>query len=113
MVRDARRAGALGLALLQLVAFAVLPTADALLDVEQVTMPLHVESDGSTQCAPPHDHLFCQAVRSLASATTTTVVAGAEAEAVSTFRLHPQSAGEVAAKRFLTRSVGSRAPPPA
>jgi hypothetical protein len=108
---DTHGLGALALAVLQLIAFAALPTADALLDIEEFELPLHVESEGSLACAPPHDHLFCQAVRSLAAGGTTPVIGGAEPPPAPILGLEAQSTGDVAARRILTRSIGSRAPP--
>jgi len=110
-MRGARRSGAVVLALVQLVAFGVLPAADALLDIEQMGLPVHIESEGSKECAPPHDHVFCQVVRSLAAATEAPAVAGAIDLATPVFRLHAPPASDLTTRRFLTRSVGSRAPP--
>lgn len=109
--RDARGAGALVLALVQLVALGVLPAADAVLDIEQMELPLHIESEGSKECAPPHDHVFCQVVRSLAAAAEAPAVSGAIGIAAPVFRLHEPPASDLTIRRFLTRSVGSRAPP--
>ena len=110
--RDARRVGALSMALLQLASFAALPTADAILDAPQLGLPLHVESEGNPECAPHHDHLFCQAVRSLSAAATTAQIAAVEGSAPPIRRLEAQTVGvATAARRLLTRSVGSRAPP--
>lgn len=67
--RLARRLGALVLALVQLTGAVVLPAADGRLDVEQLGTPVHVESEGRDDCAPHHDHAFCQVVRSTALAT--------------------------------------------
>jgi hypothetical protein len=59
---------------LQLVAGAVLPSADALLEAERVGLPTHVESPHNEDCPAAHDHLFCQVVRSLASASASPAV---------------------------------------
>lgn len=109
-LRDARRAGALGMTLLQLASFTALPTADAVLDGAQLDLPLHVESEGNPDCAV-HDHLFCQAVRSLSSATRTSPIGGVPATAA-ILRLGGQDADvDTAARRLLSGSVGPRAPP--
>lgn len=107
----ASRAGALALALLQLTAFTILPAVDALLDAEPIERPAHVESERSAACAPAHDHSFCQAVRSLTAAGRTPAIGEAERVPASVVSLRPRSAGEAAPRRFLTRSIGSRAPP--
>jgi hypothetical protein len=110
-LRDARRVGAAFMAALQLVSFAALPAADALLDASQLDLPLHVESEGNPECAAHHDHLFCQAVRSLSSSTTTAEIGGVEGSSP-VLRLAAQWVGaDTAARRLLTRSVGPRAPP--
>lgn len=56
--------------LLQLVAAAALPSADAVLEAERVGTPLHIESPHNEDCPTSHDHLFCQVVRSLVAAST-------------------------------------------
>ncbi|HUP52073.1 MAG TPA: hypothetical protein VM198_06320 [Longimicrobiales bacterium] len=110
-LRDARRVGALRMTLLQLVAFAALPTADAVLDGAQLDLPLHVESEGNPDCSVHHDHLFCQAVRSLSSATRTTEIGGIAGSAA-IVQLEGQAADvDTAARRLLSGSVGPRAPP--
>lgn len=99
------------MALLQLVAFSALPTADAVLDASQLGLPLHVESESSAECAPHHDHLFCQVVRSLTSVDTRAAITAGES-AAPVVRLGGRTSGtEIAPRRFLTRSVGPRAPP--
>lgn len=110
-LRNARRTGALSMALLQLVAFSALPTADAVLDGSQLGLPLHVESEGSPECAPHHDHLFCQVVRSLTSVDTTAEIDQAESVAPIVGLEGQTSGAETISRRFLTRSVGPRAPP--
>ena len=67
-LRLTRRLGVLVLAVLQLVGATVLPGVDGKLDVELYGTPVHVESEGSHDCMPHHDHLFCQVVRSTAMA---------------------------------------------
>lgn len=67
-LRLTRRLGALVLVVLQMVGATVLPAADGQLDVEGYLTPAHVESGGSDDCAPHHDHVFCQVVRSTALA---------------------------------------------
>ena len=111
-LRNIRRGGGLCLALLQLVAFSALPTADAVLDASQLGLPLHVESEGVPECASHHDHLFCQVVRSLSSATGTVEVGGLADAPPPIRRLEAQtSGGDLLARRLLTRSIGPRAPP--
>ena len=46
---------------------AALAPADALLDIDQFGLPVHVESPATTECLVHHGHLFCQIVRSLAA----------------------------------------------
>jgi len=111
-LRNARRAGALSMALLQLVAFSALPTADAVLDASQLGLPLHVESEGNPECAPHHDHLFCQVVRSMSSATRPAEIGSVADSPPAILRLKAQtSAADLDTRRLLTRSIGPRAPP--
>ena len=67
-LRLTRRLGVLVLAMLHMVGATVLPAADGRLDVEAYATPTHVESEGRDDCAPHHDHVFCQAVGSIALA---------------------------------------------
>ena len=67
-LRLTRRLGVLVLAMLHMVGATVLPAADGSLDVEGYTTPTHIESEGRDDCAPHHDHVFCQAVGSTALA---------------------------------------------
>lgn len=60
------RTAVLLLAALQLGVSGVLPVADAWLDAEPSSAPMHVESLDNEGCDAHHDHLFCQVVRSLA-----------------------------------------------
>ncbi len=73
--RGVRGAVALGMVSLQLVAGAALPSADALLEAERIGLPTHVESPHTEDCPAAHDHLFCQVVRSLGSASASRRVA--------------------------------------
>ena len=67
-LRLTRRLGVLFLAMLHMVDATVLPAADGRLVVEGYTTPTHIESEGRDDCAPHHDHVFCQAVGSTALA---------------------------------------------
>lgn len=64
--------GAVGMLLLQLFAVAVLPSADAMLDAERASLPLHIESPHNEDCHTGHDHLSCQVVRSLSAVSAGT-----------------------------------------
>ena len=66
--RTIRRAAGILLALLNLCAMSV-AALDAVIDGESAGAPIHIESDQSTDCETYHDHLFCQVVRSLGSAS--------------------------------------------
>lgn len=109
-----RRLGVLVLAVLQLAGAVALPAADGVLDVERYGVPVHVESPGSDDCTPHHDHAFCQVVRANALATparvSTTIALGqpvgdfAEASSVPELRR---------SLRLLQGSSGPRAPPSA
>ncbi|MEX2467085.1 MAG: hypothetical protein WD995_09245 [Gemmatimonadota bacterium] len=66
--RWTRRLGVLVMALFQMAGATVLPAADGQLDVERYATPVHMESEGSDDCTPHHDHAFCQVVRSTALA---------------------------------------------
>lgn len=89
-LRLTRRLGALVLVVLQMVGATVLPAVDGQLDVEGYVTPTHVESEGGDACAPHHDHVFCQVVRSTALAnparSTGDVVVAAEPSAVPVVR---------------------------
>lgn len=56
--------------LLQLIAAAALPSADAVLEAQRIGLPLHVESPHNEECPASHGHVFCQVVHSLAAAST-------------------------------------------
>ena len=56
------------LAAFQFAGALALPAADGLLDVDRYATPTHVESQGSADCTPHHDHAFCQVVRATALA---------------------------------------------
>lgn len=107
-----RRIGALVLLMLQLVGATVFSAADGKLDVEGYTTSVHVEPRGSDECAPHHDHVFCQAVRSTMLAnparSNVEVVIGAELPVVP---MIPDAAPHHG--RFAARSgaASPRAPP--
>ena len=67
-----RRAAGILLALLNLCAMSVV-ALDAVIDGDLAGMPIHIESHQSTDCETHHDHLFCQVVRSLGSASVAKV----------------------------------------
>jgi len=65
-VRRARhRPGALLLAAFQIVAAASVPVADAMLEVDAMSEPIHIESARDASCGDGHDHVFCQLCRTL------------------------------------------------
>jgi hypothetical protein len=66
--RTTRRAAGSLLALLNLCAMSVV-ALDAVIDGELAGTSIHIESHQSTDCETHHDHIFCQVVRSLGSAS--------------------------------------------
>ena len=111
-MRRRRRFGTLILALLQLGASTAVVSADAMLDGEMVGHAIHMESEGSEECATHHDHLFCQVVRTL---TTPVGTAPASVDPTARLRITATLAAahesEIARPTLLSGTVGSRAPP--
>lgn len=107
-----RRVGVLLLAVLQLAGAVALPAVDGVLDVEQYGVPAHVESPGSDDCTPHHDHAFCQVVRASALATPSRVSATiALGQPLGTFA-EPAGVAELRRSAGLFQgSSGPRAPP--
>ena len=105
------RCAAVLLALLHLGASTAFVVADAVLDSEKASAPLHVESQGSEECAAHHDHLFCQVVRSLQAAAGGhgfTVVHERGPEAA---MWRPADSSYAHAAPVLVGASGPRAPP--
>ena len=65
--RDLRHFGVLSLSLLQFAVFAVLPSADAVLEVRGLSTGVHIEGENSEHCEAGHSHLLCQLTRTLSS----------------------------------------------
>jgi hypothetical protein len=106
------RVAVLAMALLQIGASVVFPTADAVLEAKTVGAPAHVESPGNEDCATHHDHLFCQVVRSLSSARVATPQREATLSALPILRLEPRSeASAIAYGAVLPGTAHPRAPP--
>ncbi len=109
-----RRLGVLVLAVLQLAGAVALPAADGVLDVERYGVPVHVESPGSDDCTPHHDHAFCQLVRANALATPARVPATVALGHPLGNLAEPFSVPELRrSHRLLQGSSGPRAPPSA
>ena len=109
-----RRIGVLVLALLQLAGALALPAVDGILDVELYGLPTHVESPGSDDCTPHHDHAFCQVVRATALATPSRVSATvALGQPLTDFDALPASPELRRSNRPFQGSSGPRAPPSA
>lgn len=111
MGRKRRRLGVhtLAVTLAQLSAAVLLPALDAHLEAESFHAPLHVDTQDA-DCAPAHDDVFCQILRSLAHGTPTVVV--------ETDRLDAPLVAYVSTPTSFTRArsalpggVGPRAPP--
>ena len=109
--RGLGRAAAVVFALLQLGASTAFVLADAVLDGEQAGAPVHVESQGSEECSTHHDHLFCQVVRSLASAAPGPGVATLEAHAAISSRRGPVHSSDAHPASAFSGASGPRAPP--
>lgn len=110
----ARRIGVLLLAVVQMAGAVALPAADGALDVERYSLPVHVESEGRDDCAPHHDHAFCQVVRSTALGNPAPPAAEAPTSALAAVRIpRPLAGPRVDAQRVLVGASGPRAPPTA
>lgn len=112
--RLVRRLGVLVLAMFQLGGAVALPAADGVLDMDRYGTPTHVESQGSDDCAPHHDHAFCQVVRATALASPSRAVTSVGVGDV-VHQLHPLggSAEVDIRSAVLQGSTGPRAPPSA
>ena len=110
--RRPRRVGAACIAMMQIGVFAVLSPVDALLDAGQIASPVHVESPENRACAAQHNHLFCQVVRSLSSATPTGRIAVADTPAPSVFTTEgPRGDAPAKSATFLIGAINPRGPP--
>lgn len=95
--------------LAQLSAALLLPVLDGHLEAEAFHAPLHIDTQDS-DCAPAHDELFCQVLRSLGHGSPTPeVTAGRSAATLFEVATVPPSS----ARPRFTRVGGSgpRAPP--
>ncbi len=109
-----RRIGVLVLAVLQLAGALALPAADGVLDVGRYEVPMHVESPGSDDCTPHHDHAFCQMVRATALATPSRVSATVALGQPRTDSAEPIARPDLRrGTRLFQGSSGPRAPPSA
>lgn len=110
--RRQRRVGAACIALVQVGVFAVLSSADALLDAERFGSPVHVESPENRACTAHHSHLFCQVVRLLLSGTPASRVAASDSPAPD-FLTTDRPRGDAPAKiaNFLIGAISPRGPP--
>lgn len=109
---DVRRLGALLLAVFHLGATSALSAADGVLDVERFDAPMHVESEGSEDCAPHHDHAFCQVVRSTAFGAPSQASAQADLRLPASPVAHPPAVEATTPSRgLLPGTAGPRAPP--
>ena len=108
------RIGVLVLAVLQLAGAVALPALDGVLDVERYGVPTHVESPGSDDCTPHHDHAFCQVMRATALATASRVSATVALGQPLTNYAEPAALPELRrSNRLFQGSSGPRAPPSA
>ena len=112
--RLVRRLGVLAMAVFQLTGAIALPAADGALDVDRYGTPAHVESEGADDCAPHHDHAFCQVVRATALANPSRAASSVGADD-RVHELHaPGGSAEVdVTSPVLEGSPGPRAPPSA
>ena len=106
-----RRPGALTMTALQLVATALLPAADAILDVDLYGPP-HLDSPHGSDCAD-HGHHLCRILQSLMAAGPTPPAALAHPALPP--HPHPDDPAcaveRAAASPILTGSIIPRAPP--
>jgi hypothetical protein len=110
-MRGLRRFGALVLASLQLGVSTAVVALDSILDGERAGSTLHVEAQDSEACATHHDHLFCQVVRSLSSATGASPVTHSSAATAVVSAVVPTHGADAIRPTLLSGSIGSRAPP--
>ncbi len=112
--RLVRRLGVLVMAVFQLTAAVALPAADGVLDMDRYGTPTHVESEGSDDCAPHHDHAFCQVVRAtgLANPSRAAVNVGVGDQVHQLHRLGGSVEADIPSP-VLEGSTGPRAPPSA
>lgn len=110
--RPVRRLGVLVLAVFQLGGAVALPAADGVLDMDRYGTPAHVESEGSDDCAPHHDHAFCQVVRATALANPSRAASSVGVDDL-VYQLHLLGGpAEVdVPSPVLEGSTGPRAPP--
>lgn len=112
--RPVRRLGVLVLAVLQLGGAVALPAADGVLDMDRYGTPTHVESQGTDDCAPHHDHAFCQVVRATALANPSRAVSSVGVgDLVHQLHALDGSAEVDVTSPVLQGSTGPRAPPSA
>lgn len=88
-----------------------LAALDAVMEAESTGTPVHVESHEATDCEIHHDHLFCEVVRSLGSATRSTVRPGVGAGALELVVPHEFYSTGWARSALLPGHIGPRGPP--
>ena len=63
--RDLPRFGVLAIVLPQVLAFAVLPAVDAMLEAGASSIVTHIEEEHNEHCDAGHSHLLCQLSRAV------------------------------------------------
>lgn len=109
-----RRHGTLGVktlmvTLAQLSTAALLPVVDAHLEATSFDAPLHMDAQDA-DCAPTHDDVFCQVLRSLAHGTPTAGVSTIGLEGPFVEPSVP-GASHAVVRTVRPGGLGSRAPP--
>lgn len=110
--RSSFRACVALLASFQLAMSVAVPVADAALESASVELPIHIESEHESGCAPAHDHSFCQLCRTIG-------LAGSPLGGGAVLRVQvpidlgcaPTEASAPRTKSNPTGPVGPRAPP--
>ncbi len=109
---DVRRLALLAVALLQVVASGAMAPLSVLADQDETGLPVHLEPPGDADCPAAHNHLVCQAVRSLATPVAAPLVGTATEPGPSVVVSWTDTGGVAyAGLEFLVGSVIPRGPP--
>jgi hypothetical protein len=97
---------------LQLGVLATVPVADAMLELESVGVPVHVESERDLSCGEGHEHAFCQLCRTLGLGSLPRPEVRISQSANVTCYRDVAAADPAIGRAFhLAGPIGSRAPP--
>jgi len=105
------RLGVLLLAAFHLGVAATVPVADAMLELESVGEPMHIEAERDVSCGDGHEHVFCQLCRSLSLGAPPRAIAHGGPDGIDGAPCRFRTDGSVARHVPSSGPVGSRAPP--